>query len=215
MKPHLTLPTLALSGIDVRDTIFIMKKNLTIIIGEPFEEEWTTEYSIFDKDRVDARIPFVIRNSYGESVLDINLENGLMIAQLTEEEFSRAIVSIYETEILEVGEYTYEYHGITLSGKKIIDIEGTITVKENKELNKKEKRDVRPWDLFRSSNTPEGARVTEEIQKKRYDICKGCPDFISLTSQCKRCGCFMKHKSKLSAASCPIGKWLPEVQSVI
>lgn len=188
-----------------------MKKNLKIIIGEPFEEEWTTEYSIFDEDRVDPRIPFVIRNSYGESILDINLENGLMIAQLEEDETSRVIVSIYETEILEVGDYTYEYHGITLSGKKIIDIEGAITVKESKELNKKEKRDVRPWDLFRNSNTPEGARVTEEVQKKRYDICKGCPDFISLTSQCKRCGCFMKHKSKLSAASCPIGKWLAEV----
>lgn len=200
-----------LSGTGYHDTIPVMKKDLRIIIGQPFEEEWHTEYSIFDEDRVNASIPFVIRNSYGESVLDIKLEGGLMVAQRQEESFSRLVLSIYETEIFEAGDYTYEYHGLTMGGKRIIDVEGAIVVESNKGLDKKQKRDVRPWDLLKSSQTPEGARVTEDVHQKRYDICKGCPDFISLTSQCKRCGCFMKHKSKLSAASCPIGKWLAEV----
>lgn len=188
-----------------------MKKDLKIIIGQPFEEEWSTDYNIFDEDRVDSSIPFVIRNSYGESVLDIRLESGLMIAQFEDQSTSRIILSIYETEIFEAGEYTYEYHALTLSGKKIIDLEGSILIEKDTNIVKNKKREVRPWDLLRSSTTPEGARVTEDVQKQRYDICKSCPEFISLTSQCKRCGCFMKHKTKLSAASCPIGKWSAEI----
>jgi hypothetical protein len=30
---------------------------------------------------------------------------------------------------------------------------------------------------------------------------------IKLTSQCKKCGCFMEAKTKLPNAECPIGKW--------
>lgn len=47
----------------------------------------------------------------------------------------------------------------------------------------------------------------EELQNSRLDICKACPHFLELTSQCKKCGCFMNAKTKIRSAKCPIGKW--------
>jgi hypothetical protein len=63
--------------------------------------------------------------------------------------------------------------------------------------------DTRPWDLL----NPNTQYVDEETQSNRLNICKGCPDFVSLTTQCKKCGCFMKFKAKLELASCPVGNW--------
>jgi hypothetical protein len=62
--------------------------------------------------------------------------------------------------------------------------------------------DTRPWDLLATDS-----KVSDEIQKERFDICKGCPELIKATSQCKKCGCFMKLKTTLKQAACPIGKW--------
>lgn len=62
---------------------------------------------------------------------------------------------------------------------------------------------VKPWDLL----NPNKEKSTEEISKSRLDICKSCQHFIKLSHQCKKCGCFMNLKSKLSDATCPIGKW--------
>jgi hypothetical protein len=64
-------------------------------------------------------------------------------------------------------------------------------------------RPARPWDLF---NTEIG-RVSPEIREERLSICKECPEFIKLSTQCKQCGCVMSAKTKLPNASCPIGKW--------
>jgi hypothetical protein len=61
---------------------------------------------------------------------------------------------------------------------------------------------VKPWDMINGA-----ARVTSEESEKRFQICKSCPELIKLTSQCKKCGCFMALKTKLQAATCPIGKW--------
>tara|TARA_B100000902_G_scaffold394131_1_gene449793 strand:+ start:1033 stop:1302 length:270 start_codon:yes stop_codon:yes gene_type:complete len=47
------------------------------------------------------------------------------------------------------------------------------------------------------------------IVNERMSICNGCPEFVTNTSQCKQCGCFMSAKSRLKKASCPIGKWTP------
>mgnify|MGYP003352943519 CR=1 FL=1 len=64
--------------------------------------------------------------------------------------------------------------------------------------------EVRPWDLL----NPNVERTTKEIRQERLDICRACPHFISLTSQCRKCGCIMPLKTKLKDASCPVGKWL-------
>lgn len=63
--------------------------------------------------------------------------------------------------------------------------------------------ETRPWDLI----NPNIENVSKEIADSRYSICKGCPEFIKLTTQCKKCGCFMHLKTKLPNAECPLGKW--------
>jgi hypothetical protein len=60
----------------------------------------------------------------------------------------------------------------------------------------------RPWHLLDKENY-----VQEDLAKERFDICKACPELIKLTTQCKKCGCFMAAKTKLKQATCPIGKW--------
>jgi hypothetical protein len=62
--------------------------------------------------------------------------------------------------------------------------------------------EVKPWDLLNPAN-----RISEEAAFERLDICKSCPELIKLTSTCKKCGCFMKLKTHLKYAECPLGKW--------
>ena len=74
-------------------------------------------------------------------------------------------------------------------------------IKEIIENNKKS--EVSPMDLI----NPNTEWASEEKSNERFSICKSCPELIKLTSQCKKCGCFMKAKTKLEKAVCPIGKW--------
>ena len=67
----------------------------------------------------------------------------------------------------------------------------------------KEKNGMTPLDLL----NPMTKRSTEKLSSSRMDICKACPELIKLTSQCKKCGCFMVAKTKFEAAKCPISKW--------
>ena len=40
----------------------------------------------------------------------------------------------------------------------------------------------------------------------RWSICQKCPELTD-ANRCRQCGCFMKLKTKVKAAKCPIGKW--------
>jgi hypothetical protein len=62
--------------------------------------------------------------------------------------------------------------------------------------------DVRPWDLINGS-----PKSPEEVSLSRLEICNSCEFFRKRTNQCKKCGCFMKLKTTLEKAKCPIGKW--------
>jgi uncharacterized paraquat-inducible protein A len=64
-------------------------------------------------------------------------------------------------------------------------------------------KDVRPWDLV----NPNQPKSTDEIVKSRLKICKSCEYFRPKTETCRKCGCFMKLKTTLVNAKCPIGKW--------
>jgi len=68
---------------------------------------------------------------------------------------------------------------------------------------KKNLGETRPWDLV----NPATEWASEELVSARYAICKACPELIKLTTQCKKCGCIMKAKTKLEKATCPLGKW--------
>jgi hypothetical protein len=63
--------------------------------------------------------------------------------------------------------------------------------------------DAKPWDLL----NPNEPRSQEEEVARRMDICKACPFFVVRTQQCRKCKCFMKLKTKLERAHCPINKW--------
>lgn len=76
-----------------------------------------------------------------------------------------------------------------------------------------------PWQKFLDKkDKKENAKITDLLNKEKYlkdqevvdarmSICQECEFLIKITSQCSKCGCFMKLKTKLENANCPIGKW--------
>ena len=63
--------------------------------------------------------------------------------------------------------------------------------------------DVKPWDLL----NPKKERSPEELAEYRFGICNNCEWFRHSSKTCRKCGCFMKLKTHLAEAKCPIGKW--------
>lgn len=61
---------------------------------------------------------------------------------------------------------------------------------------------AKPWHALQREH-----RVDTEVSLSRYAICEGCPSFFNVSKQCKECGCFMKIKTKIDTATCPLGKW--------
>jgi len=47
----------------------------------------------------------------------------------------------------------------------------------------------------------------KDLGQERFRICLACPRIIHATGQCMECGCFMKAKTQLEEAKCPLGKW--------
>jgi hypothetical protein len=52
-----------------------------------------------------------------------------------------------------------------------------------------------------------GLMVDAETSGKRLTICQACPRLFQPTGTCLECGCFVKAKTKLGSARCPLGKW--------
>lgn len=48
--------------------------------------------------------------------------------------------------------------------------------------------------------------VSAETAFERFSVCQSC-EFLKENFRCEKCGCFMKAKTQLASASCPIGKW--------
>lgn len=42
---------------------------------------------------------------------------------------------------------------------------------------------------------------------ERFNMCQSCEFLKTEQFRCEKCGCFMKTKTQLASASCPIGKW--------
>jgi hypothetical protein len=47
----------------------------------------------------------------------------------------------------------------------------------------------------------------QETVEKRLNICRTCAYLVPITFTCKKCGCFMKIKTKIESSVCPLGKW--------
>ena len=49
-------------------------------------------------------------------------------------------------------------------------------------------------------------KLVSEDASHRWAICQACPELTS-GNRCTQCGCFMKIKTKVRAAKCPLNKW--------
>ena len=63
--------------------------------------------------------------------------------------------------------------------------------------------EVRPWDML----NPNEKRSTKQLQEERLAICETCEFFRKGSYTCQKCNCFMKMKTKLDRARCPVHKW--------
>ena len=62
---------------------------------------------------------------------------------------------------------------------------------------------VMPWDLL----NPNQPRTPKQLQQERLAICGTCELFNAFSKTCKICKCYMRMKTKLENAFCPIHKW--------
>ena len=65
-----------------------------------------------------------------------------------------------------------------------------------------EDKEVHIWNMIDGSE-----RAQVDIVQERYAICESCEFFRPKSKSCSKCGCFMKLKTKLKDAHCPVGKW--------
>jgi hypothetical protein len=63
--------------------------------------------------------------------------------------------------------------------------------------------DVTFGDLF----DPNQPRSNRELIESRLKICNECEWFNKRLAKCRKCGCFMKLKTTLQEAKCPIERW--------
>ena len=80
---------------------------------------------------------------------------------------------------------------------------------EVQEVVKKQKFDLRGM----SDRLKNVMLHDQDIIDKRWDICMGC-EFLTEKNKCEKCGCFMKVKTRVATASCPIGKWEKEYKFI-
>ena len=49
-------------------------------------------------------------------------------------------------------------------------------------------------------------KVDPNVRDSRLAVCNAC-EFMLLTGNCMKCGCFMRAKSWMKTKKCPVGKW--------
>lgn len=74
---------------------------------------------------------------------------------------------------------------------------------KNKWQEYKEKHGIAPLHILKTTI----ATVDEALAEERIAICRACPELVSSTDQCKKCGCFIQSKIAPQSAKCPLGKW--------
>ena len=56
--------------------------------------------------------------------------------------------------------------------------------------------------------------VSDELEKKRLEVCYKCEHLFKPTKNCKKCGCFIQFKTKFADQTCPINKWGTEKATI-
>lgn len=49
-------------------------------------------------------------------------------------------------------------------------------------------------------------QLPQKESQRRMAICNQCPELLAL-DRCRRCGCFMRIKTQIPGAQCPLQKW--------
>ena len=70
-------------------------------------------------------------------------------------------------------------------------------------VSMKDNGEVEFLDLF----DPRQPRSDKDAIEERLAICNQCPWLDKRLMKCRKCGCFMKLKTTLKKASCPLDKW--------
>jgi len=50
-------------------------------------------------------------------------------------------------------------------------------------------------------------KASLEVSNSRYSLCTNCPEFVTISKQCKALGVFAEEYSSIESSSCPIGNW--------
>lgn len=74
---------------------------------------------------------------------------------------------------------------------------------KQKNAGRQEDGRVSPLDFL----NPATEYASDDVAAERMQTCLDCPKLIRATHQCRECGCFMKLKTKLANAVCPLNKW--------
>lgn len=61
--------------------------------------------------------------------------------------------------------------------------------------------------MFGVDYVRELVRKRKEVSEKRLEICNECPFYHKEVDSCLKCSCYMKLKTIIPNAECPIGKW--------
>lgn len=63
------------------------------------------------------------------------------------------------------------------------------------------------WNTSKNAAQGLPILVDADTAYSRFDTCMTCDELQKDSFRCMKCGCFMKTKTQLASASCPIGKW--------
>lgn len=67
---------------------------------------------------------------------------------------------------------------------------------------------IRDTDLWkRLENDITVIVASEEVSAARYSLCTNCPEFVTISKQCKPLGLFAQEHSSIESSTCPIGNW--------
>lgn len=109
---------------------------------------------------------------------------------------------------------TYEEARFTENERKQIDEVDKFLEEEKSTLNKfpspfQQARNLAKemWKTGKNAARGLPVLVPAEVGFQRFSMCQGCEFFEKEASRCTKCGCFMKTKTQLASASCPVGKW--------
>lgn len=63
------------------------------------------------------------------------------------------------------------------------------------------------WNTAKNVSKKLPILVSTEVGFARYSTCEGCEKFDTKTTRCQACGCYMRTKTQMASASCPLNKW--------